>query len=371
MATEGIIDHLSYWTAETDPDWLVFDPANPPQLLLGESIALCVWWLNTGSENIIGDISLTLVAPDASIQSVPAVLYQGGEAAPGYGFGVGFAEVVLDQIGQYQADITLTGIVSILGVRTDGVTELGGESTDTSVRMLGYLDSLGSDSSVKVSFDYGTTMACDQVSTYDKTFSSPIYFGIPVYGLSPGTTYYFRAKAVGLDTGDVAYGDVMIFTTTGVPVYEDTQVLALNSGAGYEALNSDDGDASYILCYYGYPAYYTMFGFEEFTAPHSKINSVTVYVKDKLHTQQLSPSIFPAIESSGVYARDSYHRPGFYAGYELHSETFITDPSTGLPWTKAGVDAATMGWFGVRYPNWDSVVRFSYACVVVSYDTPI
>lgn len=114
MTVQGVIDHISYWTPETDPDWPVLNPLVPPQLLQNAPMALCVWWTNTGTENIIGHVDLTLVMPDASTQTVPAVLYQDEEAAPGSGFGVGFAEVVLSQAGQYQAEIALLGEAVVL-----------------------------------------------------------------------------------------------------------------------------------------------------------------------------------------------------------------------------------------------------------------
>jgi serine protease len=92
-------------------------------------------------------------------------------------------------------------------ITTEGYTQL----TDTSVRLLGTLNDLGSAASVKVYFLYGTTPDCADGSSSTKTLTGTNYFGTPVSGLTPGTLYYFKAKAVGDGTD---YGDVLSFTTS-------------------------------------------------------------------------------------------------------------------------------------------------------------
>jgi hypothetical protein len=97
---------------------------------------------------------------------------------------------------------------TVLGVRTDLATHL----TTTSAWLNGSLTSMGASRDVTVSFEWGVTAggpylksAADQV----RTSIGAISFGLS--GLTPATTYYYKAKAVG-DAGPV-YGEEMRFTT--------------------------------------------------------------------------------------------------------------------------------------------------------------
>ena len=85
--------------------------------------------------------------------------------------------------------------------------------TANSATLNGNLTSLGSASSVTVSFVWGTTSGgpypnetTGQVTTNSGTFS------FDLSGLTLGTTYYFEAKAVGTGTG---FGAEKSFATTG------------------------------------------------------------------------------------------------------------------------------------------------------------
>jgi hypothetical protein len=97
---------------------------------------------------------------------------------------------------------------TVLGVTTDPATCF----TTTSARLNGSLSSMGASKDVIVSFEWGITeggpypkSAADQV----RTTIGAISFDLS--GLTPGTTYYFRAKADG-DGGPV-YGAEKSFTT--------------------------------------------------------------------------------------------------------------------------------------------------------------
>jgi hypothetical protein len=82
--------------------------------------------------------------------------------------------------------------------------------TATSATFQGNLADLGTDISVQVSFEWGLTTAYGNETT-PETVSLPRDFSFPLSGLSPRTTYHYRAKAV----GSIDYGDDMPFTTRG------------------------------------------------------------------------------------------------------------------------------------------------------------
>jgi hypothetical protein len=76
----------------------------------------------------------------------------------------------------------------------------------------GNLDSLGTAGSVAVSFEWGITLGGPypyETTSENMTTTGTFYFDLS--GLDPGTTYYYRAKAVG--DGDPVYGSGMNFTT--------------------------------------------------------------------------------------------------------------------------------------------------------------
>lgn len=103
-------------------------------------------------------------------------------------------------------------------VATDNTTDW---TTDTAF-LNGNLTSLGTATTVNVSFIYGTTaggpypnLTTQQATTATGTFNAPIT------GLSPHTTYYFKAVADGGIYG-TSYGDEMNFTTNHLPPVVDT-----------------------------------------------------------------------------------------------------------------------------------------------------
>ena len=81
--------------------------------------------------------------------------------------------------------------------------------TTSTATLNGVLLRLGTAVSVQVSFEWGVTTAYGNEST-PQTMSSTGAFSAAFSGLSPGTTYHFRAKAVGDGT---AYGDDMTLAT--------------------------------------------------------------------------------------------------------------------------------------------------------------
>jgi uncharacterized membrane protein YphA (DoxX/SURF4 family) len=75
------------------------------------------------------------------------------------------------------------------------------------------LNELGSSSAVSVSFEYGDSVSYG-LNTPAQIMTAPGRFKARISNLTPGTTYHFRAKAVGTQT---VYGSDMTFTTLAVP----------------------------------------------------------------------------------------------------------------------------------------------------------
>ena len=90
--------------------------------------------------------------------------------------------------------------------------------TANSARLNGELTRLGTASSVTVSFRWGTSPGSysNETTGQDMTGAGTFYFDLS--SLSPGTTYYYRAKAVGDGTSQ---GDEKSFTTGRKPVIAD------------------------------------------------------------------------------------------------------------------------------------------------------
>ena len=83
--------------------------------------------------------------------------------------------------------------------------------TSDSAMLNGTLTSLGTDTSVDVSFEWGLTASYGN-ETSPQTMPATGDFNALISGLDPGTTYHFQTKAVG---GSTTYGDDMTLTTLG------------------------------------------------------------------------------------------------------------------------------------------------------------
>jgi len=121
------------------------------------------------------------------------------------------AKAVGDGDAVYGSDMTFTtGTISpkaTTGAATDIAT--------TSATLNGTLDDLGTASSVIVSFEWGTTASGPYPNrTLNQTMTGTGIFSDNLTGLGPGTTCYYRAKAVGEATG---YGNEKSFTTLSTP----------------------------------------------------------------------------------------------------------------------------------------------------------
>ncbi len=108
-------------------------------------------------------------------------------------------------------------------VATNAATSL----TSTSATLNGTLEQLGSSTTVDMSFEYGTEPGTYTAATTPVAQTATGAFSADISGLTPGTTYYFRAKAAG---EAVAYGAELSFATTvpPAPIVTPKVTLALS-----------------------------------------------------------------------------------------------------------------------------------------------
>ncbi len=116
---------------------------------------------------------------------------------------------------RFGADMTFT----TLGASPPTVATSDAGSVSTSgVTLKGNLGSKGSAASVSVSFEYGRDTSYGS-STTAQAMASTGVFSASISGLSPNSTYHYRAKATGEGT---AYGADGTFTTASAPTVPPT-----------------------------------------------------------------------------------------------------------------------------------------------------
>jgi hypothetical protein len=127
------------------------------------------------------------------------------------------AKAVGDGDPVYGAEKSFTTLVSP-SVTTNAATGIG----NTSATLNGNLTSLGTASTVTVSFVWGTSFGGPYPNeTTGQAMTSTGAFSAELPSLIPGTTYYYQAKAVGDST---VYGVERSFTTTTTPPVVTTGV---------------------------------------------------------------------------------------------------------------------------------------------------
>ena len=129
----------------------------------------------------------------------------------------GYVGTVADS---YAADTTITmnsnyAITANFTVITPPtvITNTATSVTSTSATLNGTLYDPGSATSVQVSFEWGGTTSYGN-ETPAQTETLPTVFSADISGLAPGTTYHFKARAVGDST---AYGVDITFTAKAPP----------------------------------------------------------------------------------------------------------------------------------------------------------
>jgi len=114
------------------------------------------------------------------------------------------------------------------------VTNAASFITATGATLNGNLSSLGSVSPVTVGFDYGLTTSYG-TSTPTANMTAAGAFATILGGLTPGTTYHFRAKAIGSST---VYGADQSFTTPAITSTNVVGYISEESLAGGVPLSS-------------------------------------------------------------------------------------------------------------------------------------
>ncbi len=110
---------------------------------------------------------------------------------------------------------TTQPVITPLGVTTAAANTI----TQTGTKLNGNLTSLSSDVMVSVSFEYGTSTNYGSSTTTQSRTAIGV-FNATLSGLTPGTTYHFRSKAVGSTT---VYGNDAVFTTSPSATTPSTQ----------------------------------------------------------------------------------------------------------------------------------------------------
>ena len=117
------------------------------------------------------------------------------------------------------------------------VTAPAANVTTNSATLNGTLSSLGTASSVSVSFQWGTTSGFYTNETSPQTMTGPVSFFANLSGLSPSTPYYFRAKAVG--DGTSYGGEVSFITASATSSPTVVTSAATNPGTNSATLNGN------------------------------------------------------------------------------------------------------------------------------------
>lgn len=147
------------------------------------------------------------------------------------------AVAVGDGIG-YGYDVSFRTNSATPSVYTSAATTV----TFVSAWLNGSLSNLGMATTVHVSFEYGTVSESYNSETTLQAYTSTGVFLAYISAL-PGTTYYYRAKALAAGIGTF-YGDEMTFTTETVPPGSNCWAVIVGV-ADYQYSSPFEGDLTY------------------------------------------------------------------------------------------------------------------------------
>ena len=116
------------------------------------------------------------------------------------------------QGASYGNEVSFTTLPIPPSVSTAGATGI----TSSSATLNGQVTAMGTASTVRASFLWGTDQANLNNETATQTLAAPLGFNAALSGLTANTTYYFQAKANG-GTAGMGYGAILSFTTSKVP----------------------------------------------------------------------------------------------------------------------------------------------------------
>lgn len=104
----GAIGAIQYYFTGL-ADWASLNPLSPPQVPVGTSFHLKIWWQNTGDVTCKGTVEVEITKPNGARITLSPYLGQDTELASGYSTYVQFYSFVFDQVGSYSARIDLKG----------------------------------------------------------------------------------------------------------------------------------------------------------------------------------------------------------------------------------------------------------------------
>jgi len=120
------------------------------------------------------------------------------------------------------------------------VTTSAATAGDTIATLNGNLASLGDDTSVAVSFEWGTTVSYGSTVTATQSpLTSTGAFSYPLTGLTNDQEYHYRAKAVGNLSSTTVYGSDVTFTPSATPTPGD-KIIGADEGAAINGIYYGD-----------------------------------------------------------------------------------------------------------------------------------
>ena len=254
-----------------------------------------------------------------------------------------------------------------------------------------YLFGLGNDNLVNVSFEYGTTASYGS-STPAQIQTAPGPFCADIIGLTPDTTYHFRAKVegnqiiVGSDLTFTTPGGIIsghVFRADGITPVKDASVTASHLNVSLTTETSSEGSYSIFVPSGSYQVVASASGYitEYYDGVYHQNASKLVTVS----ALETTPDIDFTLEIGGsisghIFRFDSItplvnayvvaESPGFFYGHGSFTDADGSYRLTGLPTGNYEVTASTPG-FNTGYYNITNIANhFSWVSIVAPQDTP-